>query len=65
MLKDFNKNPYNLKYQVTTPGGTTIEGLCTLEKNGFKSAVIESISASTNRANQINQEKMKAIKPKL
>ena len=65
MLKDYNKNPYNLKYQVTTPGGTTIEGLSSLEKNGFKSAIIEAISASTNRAKQINQEKILSIKPKL
>lgn len=64
MLKQFNKHPYNLKYQVTTPGGTTIEALSVLERNRFKSAVIEAFTAATNKAKLIEKDKMESIKTK-
>ncbi len=64
MLKQFNKNPYNLKYQVTTPGGTTIQALSVLEKNRFKSAIIEAFTAATDKAKLIEKEKLEHLKSK-
>lgn len=61
-LKDKNERyPSVLKYVVSTPNGTTIAGLEQLEKNKFKHAVMEAISAASNRAKQIENDKMKLM----
>jgi pyrroline-5-carboxylate reductase len=61
-LKDKDiKYPSNMKYVVTTPNGTTIAGLEKLEKNKFKYAIMEAISAASIRGKQIELEKMKLI----
>ena len=39
------EHPMALVDKVTSPGGTTIEGVHVLKKQGFKSAVIEAINA--------------------
>lgn len=40
------KHPGELKDAVCSPGGTTIEGLAVLEKNAFRSTVIEAVRAA-------------------
>ncbi|CAO4373807.1 unnamed protein product [Caenorhabditis nigoni] len=42
-----------LKDQVCSPGGTTIEGVRALEKHGFRSAVIEAVSAASKKADDM------------
>lgn len=45
MVLDSGEHPWALVDQVCSPGGTTIEGICTLEDNGFESTVIKAIDA--------------------
>lgn len=42
---DTGKQPGQLKDEVCSPAGTTIRGVCALEKAGFRSACVESIDA--------------------
>lgn len=46
LLKATGKHPEAAIDMVTTPGGMTIRGLNTMEKNGFSNAVIEGIKAA-------------------
>lgn len=39
------KHPGTLKDEITSPGGTTIKGIASLEKNGFRGSVIEAVDA--------------------
>jgi pyrroline-5-carboxylate reductase len=39
---------------VTSPSGTTIEGIATLESKGFRSAVIDAVSAAYRRAESLS-----------
>ena len=63
MLKQ-KKDPIQLKYQIVTPGGTTIAGLNALEQNGFRYAVMEAISQAKKRADDMDELKLKNLKPK-
>ena len=46
-------HPDALKDMVTSPGGTTIQGVRTLEKQGFRSALIEAVIATVERDKQL------------
>lgn len=48
-------HPAILKDQVCSPGGTTIEAVASLEKNGFRNAVIEAMNECTKKARAINE----------
>ena len=48
-------HPAVLKDQVCSPGGTTIEAVASLEKNGFRSAVIEAMNECTKKARAISK----------
>jgi pyrroline-5-carboxylate reductase len=43
-----------LRHNVTSPGGTTIEAISVLERRGFRSAVIDAVRASCNRSKELS-----------
>lgn len=45
LVRDSELHPGMLKDQVTTPAGTTIKGLKSLEKDGFRSSIINAIDS--------------------
>jgi len=53
LLKD-DKHPAELKWQIATPGGTTIEGLKMLEDKGLRIAVLEAFYAAAAKAKNMN-----------
>jgi len=54
------KHPADLRNQVTSPAGTTTEGLRALEKAGLRLAFIEAIQAAYNRKNNISPETIRS-----
>lgn len=50
LVLESGKHPGELKDMVCSPGGTTIEAVRVLEKNGFRSAVIEAAAACIEKS---------------
>lgn len=46
MILESDEHPWQLVDAVCSPGGTTIEGVCALQKNGFEAAVEKAVEAS-------------------
>ncbi len=49
-----NKDLSELRKMVTSPGGTTMQGIAKLEDAGFKDAVIKAVKAATKRAKELS-----------
>ena len=49
ILADSQIHPAVLKDQICSPAGTTIEGVCALENDGFRAALIHALKATTER----------------
>jgi pyrroline-5-carboxylate reductase len=55
MVLSTGLHPAVLRDQVTSPGGTTIAGLATLEEKGLRSALIECVRTATRRAKELGK----------
>ncbi|MGA2244539.1 MAG: pyrroline-5-carboxylate reductase [Verrucomicrobiota bacterium] len=55
MVLETRQHPGALKDQVTSPGGTTIEGVHELEKGGLRAAVITAVRAATDKSRKLGQ----------
>jgi len=54
MILETGEHPARLKDMVTTPGGTTIEGLFALEDAGVRAAFIEAVEAACLRSRELS-----------
>ena len=55
MVLDTSVHPGALKDQVTSPGGTTIEGLHELEKGKLRATVMSAVRAATEKSKKLGQ----------
>ena len=53
MVLERNIAPSALRDMVTSPGGTTIEGISVLESYAFRSALIEAVGAATDKSKEL------------
>ncbi|MCA2980794.1 MAG: pyrroline-5-carboxylate reductase [Myxococcaceae bacterium] len=53
LLIETGAHPGTLKDQVTSPGGTAIAGLHTLEAGGLRTTLIDAVESATRRAQQL------------
>lgn len=53
LLLETGEHPGTLKDQVTSPGGTAIAGLHTLEAGGLRTTLIDAVESATARAKQL------------
>ena len=57
MVLETDDHPWALVDQVCSPGGTTIEGIYTLEDNGFESAIVKAFDAVLAKDKFIQEKK--------
>ncbi|MBN2058725.1 MAG: pyrroline-5-carboxylate reductase [Candidatus Saganbacteria bacterium] len=54
-LKESGRGARELREMVTSPGGTTIEGLKVLEKKGFIPALLDAVKAAAEKSKKLSQ----------
>lgn len=55
LLAQRQLHPAQLKDQVTSPAGTTIAGISTLERGGIRGLIMDAIAAAQDRSRQLGQ----------
>jgi len=61
LLIETQEHPGQLKDKVTSPGGTAIAGLATLESGGLRTTLINAVEAATNRSKELGAMMMKSF----
>ncbi|MFD1261351.1 pyrroline-5-carboxylate reductase [Entomomonas asaccharolytica] len=56
MVLETGINPGALKDMICSPGGTTIEAVCELERKGFRSAVIDGVQAAMAKSAAMSEK---------
>ena len=59
VLLETKEHPGALKDRVTSPGGTAIAGIHTLEKGGLRTTLINAVEAATNRSKELGEVMVK------
>lgn len=59
LLLDTKEHPGQLKDRVTSPGGTAIAGIHTLEKGGLRTTLINAVEAATTRSRELGDAMIK------
>jgi len=59
LLLDTKEHPGQLKDRVTSPGGTAIAGIHTLEKGGLRTTLINAVEAATERSRELGDAMIK------
>jgi pyrroline-5-carboxylate reductase len=59
MVQTTGETPAMLKSKVMSPGGTTVQGLLVLEKQGFKYSVIDAVKAAAERSAELGKKEKK------
>lgn len=57
MVLDLEDHPGKLKDMVCSPGGTTIEGVFSLEKSGFRGAIMKAVQSSALKAQDMDDNR--------
>lgn len=53
MVRETGEDPMLLRGRVTSPGGTTIEGIHVLERAGFSGIVMDAVEAATKKSKEL------------
>lgn len=61
LLIETNEHPGKLKDMVTSPGGTAIAGLHTLEAGGLRTTLIDAVESATKRSHELGQALLKSV----
>jgi pyrroline-5-carboxylate reductase len=57
LIKDTKEHPAKLKDLVTSPGGTAISALHSLERNGLKAMLIDAVEIASKRSAELGQKR--------
>lgn len=55
LLLESKEHPGQLKDRVTSPGGTSIAGIHTLEQGGLRTTIMDAVEAATNRSRELGE----------
>ena len=55
LLLETREHPGQLKDRVTSPGGTSIAGIHTLEQGGLRTTIMDAVEAATKRSSELGK----------